>query len=148
MILPPHQLFSASSAPTLGTKYPLYHFISYNRYSPSHLCYIANVSRDEEPPSYELAMTDPKWQEVMNSELKALIDNQTWSFVPLPPGKRPISCKWVIASNARLTGLLSAIKLTWSLGVSHKLLELIIMIRFPPLQKWSLSAASLLLLPV
>jgi hypothetical protein len=148
VILPPHQLFSASSAPTPGTKYPLCHFISYNRYSPSHLCYIANVSRDEEPPSYELAMTDPKWQEAMNSELKALIDNQTWSFVPLPPGKRPISCKWVIASNARLTGLLSAIKLAWSLGVSHKLLELIIMILFPPLQKWSLSAASLLLLPV
>jgi len=69
VILPPHQLFSASFAPTPGTKYPLYHFISYNRYSPSHLCYIANVSRDEEPPSYELAMTDPKWQEAMNSEL-------------------------------------------------------------------------------
>jgi hypothetical protein len=93
VILPPHQLFSASSAPIPGTKYPLCHFISYNRYSPSHLCYIANVSRDEEPPSYELAMTDPKWQEAMNSELQALIDNQTWSLVPLPPGKRPISCK-------------------------------------------------------
>jgi hypothetical protein len=95
VILPPHQLFSASSAPTPGTKYPLYHFISYNRYSPSHLCYIANVSRDEEPPSYELAMTDPKWQEAMNSELQALIDNQTWNLVPLPPRKRPINCKWV-----------------------------------------------------
>jgi hypothetical protein len=31
----------------------------------------------------------------MNSELQALIDNQTWSLVPLPPGKHPISCKWV-----------------------------------------------------
>jgi hypothetical protein len=40
-------------------------------------------------------MTDPKWQEAMNSELQALIDNQTWSLVPLPPGKRLISCKWV-----------------------------------------------------
>jgi hypothetical protein len=93
VILPPHQLFSDSSTPTRGTKYPLCHFISYNRYSPSHLYYIANVSRDEEPPSYELAMTDPKWQEAMNSELQALIDNQTWSLVPLPLGKCPISCK-------------------------------------------------------
>jgi hypothetical protein len=40
-------------------------------------------------------MTDPKWQEAMNSELQAFIDNQTWSLVPLPPGKRLISCKWV-----------------------------------------------------
>ena len=95
VILPPHQLSSASSTPQPGTKYPLYHFISYDRYSPSHLCYIANVSCDEEPPSYELAVTDPKWQETMNSELQALIDNQTWSLVPLPFEKCPISCKWV-----------------------------------------------------
>jgi len=104
VILPPHQLFSASSAPTLGTKYPLYHFISYNRYSPSHLCYIANVSRDEEPPSYKLAMTDPKWQEAMNSELQALIDNQTWSLVPLPLAKCPISCKWVYRIKRKADG--------------------------------------------
>jgi hypothetical protein len=54
---------------TYTRKYPLCYIISYNRYSPSHLCYIANVSRDEEPASYELAMTDPKWQEAMNSKL-------------------------------------------------------------------------------
>jgi hypothetical protein len=104
VILPPHQLFSTSSAPTPGTKYPLCHFISYNWYSPSHLYYIANVGRDKEPPSYELAMTDPKWQEAMNSELQALIDNQTWSLVPLPPGKHPISCKWVYRIKCKADG--------------------------------------------
>jgi hypothetical protein len=85
-------------------KYPLYHFISYNRYSPSHLCYVVNISRDEEPLSYDIAMTDPKWQEVMNSKLQALIDNQTWSLVPLPPGKRPISCKWVYRIKCNADG--------------------------------------------
>lgn len=31
----------------------------------------------------------------MNSEIQALEDNHTWSMVPLPPGHRPIGCKWV-----------------------------------------------------
>jgi len=85
-------------------KYPLYHFISYNRYSPSHLYYVANVSRDEEPTSYDIAAVDPKWQEAMNSELQALIDNQTSSLVPLPPSKRSISCKWVYRIKRKADG--------------------------------------------
>ncbi|KAJ6951081.1 hypothetical protein NC653_040442 [Populus alba x Populus x berolinensis] len=97
VIMPLHQLFSASSTFTLGTKYPLCHFISYNRYSPSHLYYVTNVSHDEEPPSYDIAMDDPKWQEAMNFELQALIDNQTWSLIPFPLGKCPI--KVVLAAG-------------------------------------------------
>ena len=31
----------------------------------------------------------------MNSEIQALENNKTWSMVPLPPGQRPIGCKWV-----------------------------------------------------
>ena len=31
----------------------------------------------------------------MIDELMALLKNNTWSLVPLPPGRTPISCKWV-----------------------------------------------------
>lgn len=69
--------------------------MSYHRYSPAHLAYVANLSQAVEPSSYEIAASDPKWQQAMFSELQALIDNNTWTLVPLPPGKRPIGCKWV-----------------------------------------------------
>ena len=104
MILPPYQFSSASPSPPPGTRYPLCHYISYNRYSPAHLNYIATVSRDEEPTSYDIVAADPKWQEAMNSELQALIDNQTWSLVSLRPGKRPISCKWVYRIKRKADG--------------------------------------------
>ena len=31
----------------------------------------------------------------MDKEIEALEVTNTWSLVPLPPGKRPIDCKWV-----------------------------------------------------
>ena len=31
----------------------------------------------------------------MNTELKALQQNNTWTLVPLPSGHKPIRCKWV-----------------------------------------------------
>ena len=31
----------------------------------------------------------------MDKEIEALEVTNTWSLVPLPPGKRPIGCKWV-----------------------------------------------------
>ncbi|KAK9923369.1 hypothetical protein M0R45_031791 [Rubus argutus] len=52
-------------------------------------------SQAVEPSSYEIAASDPKWQQAMTSDLQALIDNNTWTLVPLPPGKRPIGCRWV-----------------------------------------------------
>jgi histone deacetylase 1/2 len=41
------------------------------------------------------AMADPKWLSAMQAEYKALMDNQTWSLVPLPPHRRAIGCKWI-----------------------------------------------------
>jgi histone deacetylase 1/2 len=38
-----------------------------------------------EPKIVRSAMADPKWLSAMQAEYKALMDNQTWSLVPLPP---------------------------------------------------------------
>lgn len=31
----------------------------------------------------------------MAKEIAALESNKTWELVPLPPGKKPIGCRWV-----------------------------------------------------
>ncbi|KAA0042921.1 Retrovirus-related Pol polyprotein from transposon TNT 1-94 [Cucumis melo var. makuwa] len=48
-----------------------------------------------EPTSYQEASTDPLWQKAMNDELHALEKTHTWDYVDLPPGKKPIGCKWI-----------------------------------------------------
>ncbi|KAE8667521.1 Protein QUIRKY [Hibiscus syriacus] len=42
--------------------------------------------------------------EYMKEEIHALESNRTWSFVPLPPGKVPIGCKWVYRVKYKASG--------------------------------------------
>ncbi|KAL5830236.1 hypothetical protein ACOSQ3_019704 [Xanthoceras sorbifolium] len=46
----------------------------------------------------------------MNSEIQALEDNNTWSMVFLPPGYRPIGCKWVFKIKYHTDGSIECYK--------------------------------------
>jgi histone deacetylase 1/2 len=48
-----------------------------------------------EPTSYKQAMQVPDWLAAMRAEHSALINNNTWSLVPLPDNRQAIVCKWV-----------------------------------------------------
>jgi histone deacetylase 1/2 len=48
-----------------------------------------------EPTTVKAVMSDSKWLAAMQLEYKALMDNKTWSLVPLPPHKKATGCKWV-----------------------------------------------------
>ncbi|RVW92060.1 Retrovirus-related Pol polyprotein from transposon TNT 1-94 [Vitis vinifera] len=91
----PNHLPPLSSSPQKGTRYPLCNFVSYHRYSPQHRSFTAAISQDIEPTSYAEAASHSHWQEAMQSELAALEANHTWSLTSLPPGKKPIGCRWV-----------------------------------------------------
>jgi len=52
----------------------------------------------EEPQTMEEVLNgeDAKeWEITMQEEYDSLLVNKTWSLVPLPKGRKPISCKWV-----------------------------------------------------
>jgi hypothetical protein len=53
---------------------------------------------DSTPTSFTDAMNRPDsklWWEALCTEIKAVIQNNTWNLVNLPPGKRAIPLKWV-----------------------------------------------------
>ncbi|XP_015166247.1 uncharacterized mitochondrial protein AtMg00820-like [Solanum tuberosum] len=70
-------------------------YVSYQHISPSHQAYIANISTNVEPSTYEEAITDSRWVHAMNQELHVLKDNGTWNLIPLPHSQSVIGCKWV-----------------------------------------------------
>jgi hypothetical protein len=58
----------------------------------------ATVAFLEEPQNIEKASTcenSKEWECVMQEEYDSLMTNNTWILVPLPVGRKPVSCKWV-----------------------------------------------------
>jgi histone deacetylase 1/2 len=61
-------------------------------------------------PSYKQAMQVPDWLEAMKAEHSALINNNTWSLVPLPDNRQAIGCKWVFRVKQNPDGTLNKYK--------------------------------------
>ena len=51
-------------------------------------------------------MAIPEWQQAVQEEMDALLQNGTWSIVDLPKGKKPDGCKWVFTPKYRVNGIL------------------------------------------
>jgi len=101
---------SQANASTSSTRYPLQNFLSYSRFSAAQNTFFANVSGIKEPTTYAQALLDPNWQQAMQTELKALQQNNTWTIVPLPAGKKLIGCKWVFKIKYRSDGSIKRYK--------------------------------------
>jgi len=78
-----------------GKLYPIVNYVTCNKFSSVHRCYLAAITKVVEPKFFHEAVKDPNWREAMNKEIDVLEVNNTWSIEELPPGKKPINCKWV-----------------------------------------------------
>ena len=60
-----------------------------------------------EPQTYKEAITSPEalsWKEAINSEVESILQNHTWELVYLPPGSKPIGCKWIFKRKLKADG--------------------------------------------
>ena len=51
-----------------------------------------------DPISFKEAMDSsesPLWKKAIDSEIKSIMENNTWILTNLPPGYKPVCCKWV-----------------------------------------------------
>lgn len=62
------------------------------------------AQRSEDPATYQEAISSKKV--AIQNELNALLTNDTWSLVPLPPGRHTISSKWVFHTKFKADGSL------------------------------------------
>jgi len=67
----------------------------------------ATIAFSEEPQTMEEALNGEdakKWEMAMQEEYDSLVINNTWSLVPLPKGRKPISCKQVFKMKHGVNG--------------------------------------------
>ncbi|EOY09882.1 Uncharacterized protein TCM_025251 [Theobroma cacao] len=75
--------------------HPLSQFISYSKFSPNHIAFLAAISSIDELKSFFQAVKHAHWREAMVKEIFTLEANHTWTLQLLPPNKRAIDSKWV-----------------------------------------------------
>ena len=58
-------------------------------------------------------MTSPETlycQEAVNSEIESILQNHTWELVDLPPGNKPLGCKWIFKKKMKADGSIDKYK--------------------------------------
>ena len=73
--------------------------------------YVMNV--DDDPKTYSEAMSSRDsnfWKEAINDEMNSIMLNQTWVLSDLPPGAKPIGCKWIFKKKLNTNGSIDKFK--------------------------------------
>ncbi|GJR59821.1 zinc finger, CCHC-type containing protein [Tanacetum coccineum] len=73
--------------------------------------YCFNV--EDEPKTFDEAMKSQDvafWKEAINDEMDSIIGNNTWVLADLPPGCKPLSCKWIFKRKLKVDGTIEKFK--------------------------------------
>lgn len=68
---------------------------------------------DDDPQDHTEALNSENselWKQAMETEYKSLIENNTWSVIDLPVGKKVIPCKWIFKTKRDDAGNISRYK--------------------------------------
>lgn len=68
------------------------------------------IRNEEEPNSYQEAMTRVEWVRAMKEELASIERNKTWTLVDLPKGRSAIGLKWIYKVKREPDGRISKYK--------------------------------------
>ena len=81
----------------------------------------------DEPKTYKEAMAGPeseKWLEAIKSEMGSMYDNQVWTLVDIPEGRKAVENKWIFKKKTDADGNVTVYKADLSQKVSGKFMEL------------------------
>ena len=68
---------------------------------------------ENEPQSFQEAVNSPEgplWKEAIKSEIDSILHNHTWELVYLPPGSKPLGCKWILKKKMKADGTIDKFK--------------------------------------
>ena len=60
--------------------------------------------------SYAEAAKDTNWRAVMEEEMHAFAENETWDLIDAPKGVKPIGCRWVYKVKYNIASSVSRYK--------------------------------------
>nr|GEW35691.1 hypothetical protein [Tanacetum cinerariifolium] len=70
-------------------------------------------SIEEDPRTYNEAMQSRDadfWKEAIDDEIRSIMKNNTWVLSDLPPGCKPLGCKWIFKKMMKVDGTIDKFK--------------------------------------
>lgn len=68
---------------------------------------------ENDPKTIKEALSTPDaplWKEAIESEMNSILHNHTWEVVDLPPGTKPLGCKWILKRKYKADGTIDKYK--------------------------------------
>ncbi|KZV17034.1 hypothetical protein F511_34284 [Dorcoceras hygrometricum] len=78
-------------------------------FGPEFITYIL----DDEPQTIQEALSNPEahfWKEAILDEIDSIMHNHTWELTDLPPGCKPLGCKWILKRKYKEYGSIDKYK--------------------------------------
>jgi len=95
---------------TQKPRYPLSHFVSYDKLSSNHQSFLGRLNTAIVPKTMDEAWNSKNWKNAMKVEMVALEKNKTWKLVDLPEGKNLVGCRRVFTIKSKADGRLERYK--------------------------------------
>ncbi len=70
-------------------------------------------SIEDDPKTFQEAMASRDvtfWKEAIDDEMSSILENNTWVLSDLPPGSKPLGCKWIFKKKMKVNGTIDKFK--------------------------------------
>ncbi|GJS93947.1 zinc finger, CCHC-type containing protein [Tanacetum coccineum] len=101
----------ARKAKSYGSDFQLYLVEGSRDQVGSQYSYCYSI--EEDPRTYNEAMQSRDaafWKEAIDDEIGSIMENNTWVLSDLPPGCKPLGCKWIFKRKMKVDGTIDKFK--------------------------------------
>ncbi|KAK1422393.1 hypothetical protein QVD17_25482 [Tagetes erecta] len=91
------------------SKYPMANIATGNL-SKEAKAFVSSLYSEQIPTTLEEALNTKRWKDAMEVEMDALKKNDTWEKCVLPPGKKPVGCRWLFSVKPKPDGTVDRYK--------------------------------------
>ncbi|GKA27797.1 reverse transcriptase domain-containing protein [Tanacetum coccineum] len=110
-ILEPRKGKRVRKAKSYGSDFQLYLVEGSRDQVGSQYSYCFSI--EEDPRTYNEAMQSRDaafWKEAIDDEIGSIMENNTWVLSDLPPGCKPLGCKWIFKRKTKVDGTINKFK--------------------------------------
>ncbi|GKE16297.1 zinc finger, CCHC-type containing protein [Tanacetum coccineum] len=107
----PRKSKRARKAKSYGSNFQLYLVEGLRDQVGSQYSYCYSI--EEDPRTYNEAMQSRDaalWKEAIDDEIGSIMENNTWVLSNLPPGCKPLGCKWIFKRKMKVNGTINKFK--------------------------------------